>query len=48
LLKTGVQLAFSIGGAGGTGRISGADIMADKDMAFKRRQAGFSFESISG
>jgi hypothetical protein len=39
LLQPSVQFACSIARAGGPRCISGADIVADKDMAFKDRQA---------
>ena len=42
LLQPGVQRARSIGGAGGPGRVGGPDVVADKDVALKGRQAVFS------
>lgn len=40
LLQLGVQLAGSVNGAGGSWRAGGAVIEADKDVMFKRGQAG--------
>jgi hypothetical protein len=39
LLQLGVQLAFSIGCARRTGRASGTDVVANKDMSFKGWQS---------
>ena len=39
LRKPGVQLALSVPGAGGAWRALGADIVADENVAFKRRQS---------
>ncbi len=39
LLQLGVQFAFSVGGAGWAGRVGGAGVVADKDVAFKCGQA---------
>jgi hypothetical protein len=39
LLQLGVQLAFTIRGAGRTWRVGGTDVVANKDMAFKRGQS---------
>jgi hypothetical protein len=38
LLQLGEQLALSIGGAGRAGRTFGTDVMANKDMVFKKGQ----------
>ncbi len=40
LLKAGMQFAFSVTGAGRTGRFRRADIVAYEDMAFKPWQTG--------
>jgi len=39
LLQLGVQLAFTVRCARRTGRAGGADVMANKDMSFKRGQS---------
>jgi hypothetical protein len=39
LLQLGVQLAFAVGGAGRAGSVGRTDVVANKDMAFKRRQS---------
>ena len=39
LLQLGVQIAFSVRGAGRPRRVLGADVVADKDVAFKCGQA---------
>ena len=39
LLQLRVQIAFSIGGAGRPGRVRGACVVADKDVAFECGQA---------
>jgi hypothetical protein len=36
LRKAGVERALAVGGAGGTGRIGGADVVADEDVAFEK------------
>jgi hypothetical protein len=39
LLQLGVQLAFAVCGARRAGRAGGTDVVANKDMAFKRGQS---------
>jgi hypothetical protein len=41
LLQLGEDFAFSVGRAGGAGRVGGTDIVANKDMMFKFGQAVF-------
>jgi hypothetical protein len=41
LLQLGMEFAFSVGSAGRAGRIGGTDVVADKNMTFKRGQAVF-------
>jgi hypothetical protein len=48
LLKPRVQFARSILRAGRPGRVGGTGVVADKDVAFKTGQTGFSFPSSEG
>jgi hypothetical protein len=47
LLQLGVEIAFSIGGAGRPWCIFGTSVVADKDVVFKRGQAVFLLRSDS-